>query len=169
MEALKTSYTWALALIRFGDDVYAIYIRAKFGSAVAWHVATRLMTVLILKIAEPCHGVAMSLKAANQKQIAQVTMLASLWSLDIMRNIQRLNFEDYPAVANELVKFLAVNTEFESIKDLQTLKATMKSDIDLMKKDLANFIKAQSTMANKLDQFKAEHTSLMKRVKALEK
>ena len=111
----------------------------------------------------------MSLKAANQKQIAQVTMLASLRSLDIMRNIQRLNFEDYPAVANELVKFLAVNTEFESIKDLQTLTATMKSDIDSMKKNLTNFIKAQSAMANKLDQFKAEHTSLMKRVKALEK
>ena len=27
VEALQTSFTWALALIHFGDDIYAIYIR----------------------------------------------------------------------------------------------------------------------------------------------
>ena len=169
VEALQTSYTWALGLIRFGDDIYAIYTRAKFGSAVAWHVATRLMTVLMLEIAEPRHGVAMSLKAANQKQIAQVTMLASLRSLDIMRNIQRLNFEDYPAVANELVKFLAVNTEFESIKDLQTQSKALQTELISIKRDMANAIKTQSTMANKLEQYKADKDALVKRVKALEK
>ena len=53
IEALQTSYTWAVALIKFGDDIYKIYTRAKFGTAVAWHVSTRLMRVLILEISEP--------------------------------------------------------------------------------------------------------------------
>ena len=74
----------------------------------------------MLEIAEPRHGVALSLKAANQTQIAKVTLLASLRSFDIMQEIQRLNFENHPVVANELVKFLAVNAEFDSIKTLQT-------------------------------------------------
>lgn len=87
------------------------------------------MRVLILEIAEPRHGVALSLKAANQNQIAKVTLLASLRSLDIMREIQRLNFENHPAVANELVKFLAVNTEFDSIKNLQTDVAQIQKDV----------------------------------------
>ena len=127
------------------------------------------MTVLIQEVTEPRHGVAMSLKGANQKQIAQVTMLASLRSLDIMKSIQRLNFEDHPAVANEPVKFLAVNTEFDSIKDLQALTLSMKLEVDSIKRDLTNVVKAQSTLANKFDQFKNEQNSLMKRVKALEK
>ena len=90
IEALQTSYTWSVSILIFGDNIYKIYIRAKFGSAVAWHVTTRLMRVLILEIAEPRHGVALSLKAENQTQISKVTLLASLQSLDLMREIQRL-------------------------------------------------------------------------------
>ena len=129
IEALQTSYTWSVGIIKFGDLIYKIYTRAKFGSTVAWHVTTRLMRVLILEIAEPRHGVALSLKAANQFQISKVTLLASLRSLDIMREIQRVNFENHPSVANELVKFLAVNTEFDSLKTLQSQSNDFKTGI----------------------------------------
>ena len=86
-EALQTSYTWSMGLIKFCDDIYKIYVRAKFGTSVAWHMATRLTRVLILKVAEPRHGVAMLLKASNNAQIARVTLLASLKSLDVMKEI----------------------------------------------------------------------------------
>ena len=125
-EALQTSYTWSIALIKFCDDIYKIYTRAKFGAPVAWHMSTRLTRVLILKIAEPRHSVAMILKAANNAQIGRVTLLASLKSLDEMRATQKLNFENHPAVSNELAKFLAVNTEFQSIKYLETTVATLQ-------------------------------------------
>ena len=51
-----------------------------------------------------------------------------------MQEIQRLNFEDHPAVANELVKFLAVNTDFQSIKDLQATTLEIKTDLQNTKK-----------------------------------
>ena len=168
-EALQTSYTWAQGLIKFCDDIYKIYSRAKFGSSVAWHMATRLTRVLILKIAEPRHGVAMLLKASNNAQIGRVTLLASLKSLDLMREIQRLNFENHPTVSNELVKFLSVNTEFQSIKDLQTSTSTLVTEMAALKKEVANLVKGQHTNSNKLDQLKAEAAALVKRVKALEK
>ena len=84
-------------------------------------MATRLTRVLILKISEPRHGVAMTLKAANNAQIGHVTLVALLKSLDIMREIQKLNFENHAVVSNELVKFLAVNTELQSIQSYKKM------------------------------------------------
>ena len=107
VEALQTSYTWTLGLLKFGDDTFRIYVRAKL--TMAWHVATRLMKVLILEVAKKRHRVSIALKAVNQAQIGRVTLLAILRSLDVMRQIQDLNFSNHPSVANKLVKFLAVN------------------------------------------------------------
>ena len=169
VQALQTSYTWTIALIKFCDDIYKIYTRAKFGTPVAWHMATRLTRVLILKIAKPRHGVAMMLKAANNAPMGRVTLLASLKYLDEMKEIQKLNFENHPAVSNKLVKFLSVNTEFQSIKDLESNVATIQTDMTAVKKEMANLVKATQTANNKLDQFKADLGGLTKRVKALEK
>ena len=127
------------------------------------------MRVLLLEVSEPRHGVAFSLKAANQVQISKVTLLASLRSLNIMREIQRLNFENHPSVSNELVKCMAVNTEFDSIKTLQAQMIEIKTDITQMKKEISNVLKAQQTIGNKADQLKSEAASLSKIVKALEK
>ena len=132
-------------------------------------MATRLTRVLILKAAEPRHGVAMLLKASNNAQIGRVTLLALLKSLDVMREIQRLNYENHPTVSNELVKFLAVNMEFRSIKDLQTAVAGVQTDVSLIKKEITNLNKGHQTLSNKVDQVKADTSALIKRVKALEK
>ena len=86
--------------------------------SMAWHVATRLMKVLILEVAKKQDRVSMALKTANQAQIGRVTLLAILRFLDVMKQIQYLDFSNHPSVANELVKFLAVNQEFQSVKDL---------------------------------------------------
>ena len=123
-----------MGLIRFGNKIYTIFIEVKFGTSVAWHVATRLMKILIFEISEPHHGVSMTLKAVDQLQISQVTLLDTLRSLDIMREIQRLNVENHSSVANKLVKFLAVNTEFQSIMDLQTTKSFIQNNLIAAKK-----------------------------------
>ena len=86
-----------------------------------------------------------------------------------MREIQRLNFENHPAVANELVKFLAINTEFDSIKNLQTDVAQIQKDVTHALREISNILKTQQTIANKTDQLKNDAAALVKRVKALEK
>ena len=96
-------------------------------------------------------------------------MLALLKSLDLMREIQRLNYENHPTVSNKLVKFLSVNTGFQSIKDLQTSTLTVLTEVVSLKKEIANLLKGQHTNSNKIDQLKAEASALVKRVKALEK
>ena len=110
----------------------------------------------------------MALKAANQSQIGRVTLLAILISLDVMRQIQDLNFSNHPTVANELVKFLAVNQEFQSVKDLQVLSTKIKDNVSTMRRKVTEFLKSQQTSNNKIDQLQKELAFLTKRFKALE-
>ena len=167
-EALQTTHSFATAFVKMGDDIYRTHVRAKFGSAVAFHVQTRLMRVIMLEVFKPRRSVAMSLKAANQAQIAKVTLLASLRSLDIMREIQDVGFTNHPIIANELVKFLAVNTEFQSVRDLQSVTGTLTNELNAVRKELGSLVKAHSTASNKHDALRSEITALTKRVKALE-
>ena len=76
----------------------------------------------------------MALKATNQVQIAKVTLVAILRLLGVMRNVQDLNFANHLAVANEIAKFLAVNTEFQSVKDLQSETTKLREDLVTMKR-----------------------------------
>ena len=89
--------------------------------------------------------------------------------LDVMRDIQKLNYGNNPKVLNELVKFLLVNTKFESIKDLQKSIIELQTEVSSMRKEIANIVKGQHTTSNKVDQLKADTSVLIKRVKALEK
>ena len=108
----------------------------------------------------------MALKAADQQQIAKVTLLATLRSLDIMREIQNVGFMNHPSIANELVKFLAVNTKFQSVKDLQTTTGSLTSEVTTLKRELANLVKAHMTTTNKQDAMRSELTALAKKINA---
>ena len=90
VEALQTSYSWSTGLIKFCDNIYRIYVKAKFGSTIAFHVATRLTKVLIVEVFKPWQRVAMALKSCNQLQIAQVSLLAIVRYLDEMRKFRNL-------------------------------------------------------------------------------
>ena len=64
--------------------------------------------------------------------------------------------------------FLAVNTEFQSVKDLQTSFDSMKLDVSSFQREIAGVVKSNMTMSNKVDQLKSEQNSLGKRVSKLE-
>ena len=46
-------------------------------------------------------------------------MLATLGSLHKKQEIQKLNYIDHPSILNELIKFIAVNTKFQLVKELK--------------------------------------------------
>ena len=122
------------------------------------------MQVIALEVFKPRRSVAIALKAADQHQIAKVTLLALLRLLDIMREIQNIGFLNHPSIANELIKFLAVNTEFQLVKDLQSTTSTLTSDVATLKRELANLVKAHMTASNKHDALKNELMALARKV-----
>ena len=58
-----------------------------------------------------------------------------------MRKVHDLNYTNHPAVANKLVKFPAVNTEFQSVKDLQLDFLKFKEEMTVLKQEGAGVIK----------------------------
>jgi hypothetical protein len=57
---------------------------------------------------------------------------AILWSVfrthDKMTEFEDANFEDHPAVSSKYIKFLATNSDFDMIVDLEKDVASFKSD-----------------------------------------
>ena len=85
-----------------------------------------------------------------------------------MRQIQELKFSNHPSVANKLVKFLVVNQEFQSVKDLQTDSGKLKEDLSTTRREMTGLLKSNQTSNNKIDQLQNDLAALTKRVKALE-
>ena len=57
----------------------------------------------------------------NKHFNARVGFYNTLRSLDVMQEITKCNFSDHPAVSQELVKFLSMNTSVEAV-DVLTKK-----------------------------------------------
>jgi outer membrane murein-binding lipoprotein Lpp len=67
------------------------------------------------------------------------------------------------------VKFLAVNTGYETLDVLTSKVATMEAEVTSMKKEVAAANKAASSAMNKADEGKKTFDLLVKRVAKIEK
>ncbi len=85
-----------------------------------------------------------------------------------MTEYKWLSFKNHPSFATELVKFLAINTSFESIKKLLAKATVMEGEVIEMKKQVANSVKAATLAANKADEARKLSDALTKRVAELE-
>jgi hypothetical protein len=107
--------------------------------------------------------------AGDPIQVCQKVVWGVLKAHDVMANFKKHGFKHHPAIASELVKFLAVNTSFEIIERLETKVTTMEKDIAELKKAVAGAVKLAGTASNTGDSFKATTTKLDARVAKLEK
>lgn len=132
-------------------------------------MTTRLARQLILKTFVPRHGILECLKTGDPFEIGKTIFWSSLQCLNIMSTIRELGFENDTSVSSELVKYLAINTEFDTIKKLAVENANLKEEMASLKKDLQSAIKTASTLANKVDNVKVQVDNQSKRLKTLEK
>ena len=86
-----------------------------------------------------------------------------------MTSIREIGFSNDPIVSSELVKFLSLNTEFDTIKRLADQNQVLRQEIEQAKKDVKESTKSASTTANKLDDLKRHVESMNKRLKTVEK
>ena len=85
-----------------------------------------------------------------------------------MAEMTNLGFRDSPIVASELVKFLALNTEFEIIETLVKSNVTLKAEVAALTKAVAGNTKSIATATNKVDNFKITIDNINKRLAKLE-
>ena len=98
-------------------------------------------------------------------QISASILWTTLRSLKIAMSFKSTGFENLDVVSSELVKFLLVNTGYESISKLEAQVAALEAN----KKEMASSLKgantAATTASNKVDDLKKVVASLEKRVK----
>ena len=150
------------------DVIYKEYVRARFGTTLAWHVATMWGKRILKEVSLPRVGVQKNFKAGKITQIKGTIFYSTLRSLDVMNTIRKVGLKNHPVVSSELVKFLAVNTEYQSIKDLQTLTTELKDSVKDVDKHATSSIKAASTASNRIDSLQDDLKALTARLKKLE-
>ena len=68
-----------------------------------------------------------------------------------MYAIKDKHFLDVPSVLTELIKFLALNTELDAVKDLTPESRDLKSTLNELKKGIILATKAAQTTSNKVN------------------
>lgn len=170
--ALTESVVWIIGFIQFIDKYYRELSKAKFGPTKAWHVMTHLAKRMLEEAGMPRYSVQGAFQVCNSTQICQQIFWAVLKGLlkghNIMSGYKLLNFKNHPSIATELVKFLAINTNFKAIERLTIKTATLELGIKDSKKEVTPAVKATALAANKSDEMKKANESLSKQVQKLE-
>jgi len=167
--ALTESVAWVDSLIKFIDDTFNEYSRSRYGSKKAWHITTRLAKSLIDRVATPRNSVHNSFTIKRPSQVSKAIAYASLRSLDLMMSITAVNFKNSPIITAELSKFLALNTNYEAVEQVQKKVSSIETDTLAMKKDVKSAVSAANSVGNKWDSsIKPQLEDFKKRIRALE-
>lgn len=87
-------------------------------------------------------------------QVTTATIWSTLHSLNVALNLKNIGFANLDIVSLELVKFLLVNTGYESITILEKKVEELQKDKADLQKSLKGAVTSASTAANKLDKLK---------------
>ena len=142
-------------------------VAAKFGTKKAWHVATRLARRLVMQVATPRNGVQKTFVGGKTKQMAGSVFYATIQALDEMQIVRSFGYKNAPGVSSELVKFLAVNTDFESVKALVEKVKTLETDNKALHKELNKMSSSTQTALNKVDSLQKVVDKLVKKTDKL--
>lgn len=167
-KSLLDSITWANKLVKFINDTFREYSRAMYGSKKAWHVTTKLAVSLTEYISSSRTVVHNSFRVGNHMSVSKAVTFSFLRSLDLMIEIEKLEFRNSPVITSKLTKFLAMNSNYESVRKKKEEVKTLTDGISKAMKKAASAFKSVGTVGNTLDREQKETIALAKRVKSLE-
>jgi hypothetical protein len=166
--ALSDSVSIIEAIIKFIDDFVKHLTTAKFSVKKAFHVTSRLVKRIFTEMFEPRQGILKSFKTRNLEQTSAAIFWANLRSLDIGMGFKRTGLENLHIVSSELVKFLLVNTGYESISGLEAKVKLLETQSSELQKLAKNSEKSALSAGNKADEMKKICEALAKRLAKVE-
>ena len=173
--SLTVSVAWIEELIRYIDSTYKEYTESKFSSKKAWSITTRLAKTLLTSIDKPRSGIVRSLRTKKPLLMKQSIFYSTIRSIDEMQKLSLGGLKNSPVVANELVKFLAKNTNVDAIDSLNTEVSNLREENKKLK-SLVSELSTKVTEAvkniNNCNNSVANHKNLIggldKRIQKLE-
>lgn len=172
---LQSSVSWVEEFLRYIDTTYKEYTESKFNTKKACHITTCLAKTLLTTIREPRSGVVRAFKTKKPKSMQRLIFYATVRLLDRIEQTPHGGLKNSAVVSNELVKFLAKNTNAEAIDRLETeMKDLRQENARLFKSMHESSAKAVEALKvangsnNKSDAATKAIAGLEKRVKKLE-
>jgi hypothetical protein len=165
--ALSNSVSIIEALVTFNDEFVKHLTTAKFSVKKAFHVTSRLAKRILTEMYGPRQGILKSFNAGNIEQTSASIFWATIWSLDIGLSFKAIGLDNLHIVSSELVKFLLVNTGFESIRCLETKVSVLEAKTSELQKTVKNSEKSAVTASNKSDELKRTCEALMNELSSL--
>ena len=122
-------------------------------------------------MSNPREGTFDSLKAGldNKAFNAQVFFYNTLRLLEVTQEISNYNFTDHPALSQELVKFLLLNTLVEDVDTLTSKMKGVETKETTLDSDVKGADKTATTIGNKCDDRGTQFKDLIKRLTKLKK
>lgn len=87
-------------LIGFIDETYLSYSAGKFGASKSWHIVTKLLAALFLEMNTPRESTTDDFIPGDRMANTKIIFWNTIRSLDIMIEIQAMNFIDHPTISN---------------------------------------------------------------------
>ena len=100
--------------------------------------------------------------------MAEVVFYSVLKSLDVMAEIQEVDYRDSPVVSTELVKFLSLNTAVDAVDRLEIQSNNLMEEVHQISSDMKQASRIATTVGNKSDELKKAVDAIRKRVDKLE-
>ena len=131
--SLSSSITFANGLINFISYTYKECRPDKFNTQKACSITTRLATRIMLHVVVPRIGAQKMFQTEIPEQVGGAIFWSTICTLDKIQEMIKIGFKESPIVASELVKFLVLNTGFDTIENLVKSNAILKTDVAELK------------------------------------
>lgn len=156
-QSITESIAFAEGLVQYMAKTYQTYSAPQgLDTKQAWHLTTSLAKRLIEFVGEPRLYITSSILVGDAADLNRKITMASFRSLDKMKKVRSLKFENMPCVHVELARFFFKIVSPEAIDTLQSTAEELKEDLAEMKqmsnsREAAELLHQQIQMKNQID------------------
>lgn len=167
-QSLTESTTFAEGLVNYMDKTFKAYSAAgALGTDKSWHLTTLLASRLIEFVGHSRSHAPNGMAIGDTADINDTLTMAIFRSIDKMKHMTNLKFENVPCVHIELAKFFFKVVSPEAIETLQATAEELKEDLAEMKqinnsREAAEVLHQQIQMKNQVDAL-VDGVAIMKR------
>jgi hypothetical protein len=169
MASLNATVTFTTQLLGFIDSLYQkLHSDSKFSVDQAWALTTQILDRICEDLYSPKEGVAEAMTVEDPASICSHLLWASFRTHDIMKVYLDSHFENHPTITAEYVKFLATNSGFDKVEQMEATVKLLKERLDKAVDAAEKATKKGQEATDKFSLVNKEMEALKKRLQALE-
>ncbi|KAL3919887.1 MAG: hypothetical protein SGILL_003528 [Bacillariaceae sp.] len=153
-QALDDTIFFTNGIFNYIDRTFRMFIAAHFKRETAWHIATLLATKIIDHVGSPRRTAMAFVQVGEKTSFNEATTMATLKSLDKMRYVTEIGFENVPIVVAETATFLSMNCC--SMDRVESLQLSYQLEVEQLKKRVNELEAVNKTLLKRNEDLEQE-------------